>query len=69
MFDRWIEIISSPRFQQVALGSLSLYLADVAANGYSLSRLLVTISGFLGIVATIGTVDSAAEKLSSKKAQ
>lgn len=62
MIEKWKKIINSPRFQQVTLGAISAYLGLVATHGFVLSELLMAISVWLGAVALIGTVDSAATK-------
>ncbi len=67
MVEKLKELLNSVRFWQVTIGSVSAYLADVATNGFILAHLLMAVSIWLGVVASVGTLDSVATKLSSKK--
>jgi hypothetical protein len=58
------ELFNSVRFWQVTLGTIFVILGHYVPN---LEFLWNTLAGYLGIVIGIGTLDSVAQKLGSKK--
>lgn len=63
MIEKIKEILSSVRFWQISGASLSAYLADISLNGFQVSRLLMALSLWLGIIAGVGTVDKLGNNL------
>jgi len=66
MVEKIKELLNSVRFWQVTAGSLFLILGHYLPNFEFLWNVL---AGWMATVATVGTLDSVAVKLSSKKEQ
>lgn len=64
MKDKLIVLLGSIRFWIVTTGSISAYLAHLSTNGFSAADLFNAISIWLGIVVGLGSIDSAATRLS-----
>jgi hypothetical protein len=67
MIDKIKVILGSVRFYIATFAWLSDYLAKIAVDGFDLVVLFNQLALWLGTVAAIGTADSIAQNLSSKK--
>ena len=67
--EKLLEIVNSPRFLLATLAWLSDYMSELATTGFTLEGLFVQISKWLATVVVIGSADSIAQKISSKKAE
>lgn len=67
MIDKLMAIMGSARFWIATFAWASAYLSGVTEHGFSWVGLFDQISVWLGTIVGIGTLDSIAEKFSSKK--
>ena len=66
MKEKLVELINSIRFWQTTLGTIFVILGHYLPN---MEFLWNTLAAYLGVVISIGTLDSIAVKISSKKAE
>lgn len=57
MWTKIKNLASSIRFWIYTLSATAGFLADVAANGFTVEKLLIFIAGWLGVVGVTGGLD------------
>ena len=69
MIDKIKDLLGSIRFYVVSFAWLSEYLSKISADGFDIVVLFNQLALYFGSVVAIGSLDSIATKLSSKKEQ